>query len=115
MLTNDIRQNILKRFPKIELSYDKILHKKVYADLFMIIPKGPKAFLWFTYIEDKNVAILLLLNRESNVKSLDIYPVCFNNELSYGTLLYGTFFDINSNHHFSCEDIFTYKGNYIKL
>ena len=68
MLTNDIRQNILKRFPKIELSYDKILHKKVYADLFMIIPKGPKAFLWFTYIEDKNVAILLLLNRESNVK-----------------------------------------------
>ena len=113
MLTNDIRQNILKRFPKIELSYDKILHKKVYADLFMIIPKGPKAFLWFTYIEDKNVAILLLLNREGNVKSLDIYPVCFNNELSYGTLLYGTFFDINSNHHFSCEDIFTYKGNYI--
>tara|TARA_Y100000589_G_C27139711_1_gene624095 strand:- start:61 stop:999 length:939 start_codon:yes stop_codon:yes gene_type:complete len=110
MFTNEIKENILKRFPTIELSYDKVLHNKVYADLFMVIPKGPKAFLWFTYVENKNVAILLLLNKQGNVKSLDIYPVCFDDDLSLGTLLYGTFFDINSYHHFSCEDIFTYRG-----
>lgn len=113
MFTRELKENILKRFPNIELSYDKLIHNKVYADLFMIIPKGPKAFLWFTYLENKNIAILLLLNKQGNVKSLDIYPVCFEDELSLGTLMYGTFFDINSRHHFSCEDIFTYKGRYV--
>ena len=57
MLTDDLRQNILKRFPDIKLSYDKMLHNKVYADLFMIIPKGPKAFLWFTYVDNNNVIL----------------------------------------------------------
>jgi len=113
MFTREVKETVLKRFPTIELSYDKLIHNKVYADLFMIIPKGPKAFLWFTYIENKNVAILLLLNKQGNVKSLDIYPICFEDNLSLGTLMYGTFFDINSYHHFSCEDIFTYKGRYV--
>jgi len=113
MFTREVKETVLKRFPNIELSYDKLIHNKVYADLFMIIPKGPKAFLWFTYIENKNVAIILLLNKQENVKSLDIYPICFEDDLSLGTLMYGTFFDINSYHHFSCEDIFTYKGRYV--
>ena len=113
MFTREVKETVLKRFPTIELSYDKLIHNKVYADLFMIIPKGPKAFLWFTYIENKNVAILLLLNKQGNVKSLDIYPICFEDDLSLGTLMYGTFFDINSYHHFSCEDIFTYNGRYV--
>jgi hypothetical protein len=113
MFTREVKETVLKRFPNIELSYDKLIHNKVYADLFMIIPKGPKAFLWFTYVENKNVAILLILNKQGNVKSLDIYPVCFEDDLSLGTLMYGTFFDINACHHFSCEDIFTYKGSYV--
>ena len=41
MFTREVKETVLKRFPKIELSYDKLLHNKVYADLFMIIPKGP--------------------------------------------------------------------------
>ena len=102
MFTREVKETVLKRFPNIELSYDKLIHNKVYADLFMVIPKGPKAFLWFTYVENKNVAILLLLNKQGNVKSLDIYPICFEDDLSLGTLMYGTFFDINSHHHFSC-------------
>tara|TARA_B100001769_G_scaffold247249_2_gene218195 strand:+ start:2572 stop:3507 length:936 start_codon:yes stop_codon:yes gene_type:complete len=110
MITNEIKENILKRFPSLELSYDKILHKKVYTDLCMVIPKGPKAFLWFTYIDNDNVAILLQLNKKGNVKSVDIHHICFNDSLSYGTVLYGTFFSIKSQKHFSCEDIFTYKG-----
>ena len=110
MLTDDLRQNILKRFPDIKLSYDKTLHNKVYADLFMIIPKGPKAFLWFTYIDNNNVAILLILNKHGNIKSVDVYPMCFNRVLSLGTLIYGTYFDINGRHHFTFEEIYTYKG-----
>jgi len=110
MLTDDLRQNILKRFPDIKLSYDKTLHNKVYADLFMIVPKGPKAFLWFTYIDNNNVAILLILNKHGNIKSVDVYPMCFNRVLSLGTLVYGTYFDINERHHFTFEEIYTYKG-----
>ena len=110
MLTDDLRQNILKRFPDIKLSYDKMLHNKVYADLFMIIPKGPKAFLWFTYVDNNNVAILLILNKHGNIKSVDVYPMCFNSVLSLGTLIYGTFFDVNGNHHFTFEEIYTYKS-----
>ena len=63
MLTDDIRRTVLSRFPDIKLSYDKTLHNKVYADLFLIVPKGPKAFLWFTYVNN-NVAIILLLNKK---------------------------------------------------
>lgn len=110
MLTDILRQNILKRFPDIKLSYDKTLHNKVYADLFMIVPKGPKAFLWFTYIDNNNVAILLILNKYGNIKSMDIYPMCFNSVLSLGTLIYGTYFDVNGSHHFTFEDIYTYKS-----
>ena len=57
MLSDNERNRFIRRMPKIELSYDRILHKKVYSELYMIIPKGPKAFMWFTYIEDKYVSI----------------------------------------------------------
>ena len=110
MLTDALRRSILKRFPDIKLSYDKTLHNKVYADLFMIVPKGPKAFLWFTYIDNNNVAIVLLLNKRGNIQSLDVYPMCFNADLSLGTLIYGTFFDVNGCHHFTCEEIYTHKS-----
>ena len=110
MLTDALRRSILKRFPDIKLSYDKTLHNKVYADLFMIVPKGPKAFLWFTYIDNNNVAIVLLLNKRGNIQSLEVYPMCFNADLSLGTLIYGTFFDVNGCHHFTCEEIYTHKS-----
>ena len=113
MLTDDIRHAILSRFPDIKLSYDKTLHNKVYADLFMIIPKGPKAFLWFTYVNNNNVAILLILNKKGNIQSLNTYPMCFSSDLSLGTLIYGTFFDINSKHHFTFEEIYMYKNQHV--
>ena len=56
--------------PKIELSYDKVLHKKVYGNLFILIPKWSKVLLWFTYIENKNVCLLLILNKNNNIKEI---------------------------------------------
>ena len=110
-LTIGDKKMLLQRFPDIELSYDNILHKKVYADLYMIQPKGTRAFLWFTYYKDKNVCLVLELNKKGNIKSLEIYPTCFDSVLSSGTLLLGTFFDIDNMHHYTVEDIFVYKGN----
>jgi hypothetical protein len=44
----------INKFPKIELSYDNILHKKVQANLYILIPNGIKVFAWFTYYKNKS-------------------------------------------------------------
>jgi hypothetical protein len=36
---------------------------------------------------------------------------CFNNDLAYGTIFYGTTFYHQHNKFFTIEDIFYYKGN----
>ena len=54
---------ILNKFPEINLSYDNILHRKVYSDLYFLIPKGKKGLLWFTYKEKHNICYFLELNK----------------------------------------------------
>ena len=46
-LTTKEQTEILKFFPKLELSYEKKLHKKVHSDICLTIPKGKKYFAWF--------------------------------------------------------------------
>ena len=58
MLTEQDKKNILNEFPNIKLSYEKIIHKKVYPlndDYLLIIPEGKKCFSWFTTFNDKPV------------------------------------------------------------
>lgn len=38
------KTDILRKFPKLELSYEKKLHKKVQTDIYLTIPKGKKFF-----------------------------------------------------------------------
>lgn len=113
--------NLLTRFPKIVPSYEKVLDKKEpNATIFNIIPKGLKCYLWFTYVEDKNICCLLTLdNKKRVVTSVEYQQMCFNSALSigqYGTILYGTFFYTFEKGEkmvkcFSCEDIIYYMGN----
>jgi len=110
MLTPHHKKTLIKKFPEVELSYDNILHRKVYANVYMIIPKGQKSFLWITYFENKNVAILLILDTKDKIKTIEIYPMCFDKILALGTIIYGTYFTVGKTKHFSCEDIFFYKG-----
>ena len=46
------KENILKNFPKIELSYEKLLHKKVDADIYLTIPKGKNFLLGLELTKD---------------------------------------------------------------
>ncbi len=113
MLSRQDKDDIMKRIPYCkELSYDVILHKKVYADLFMVKPKGVMCYIWFTYIRDKNVCLLLELNREGKIKDLNTYYACFDAALSLasGTLLEGTHFVHNNQHYFATEQIVVYEG-----
>jgi hypothetical protein len=116
-VSNNADMSILERFPFIKLSYDKIIHTKVYAELYSIIPKGNKYYLWITYKDDKNVCLLLSISRTGTIQNIETYSLCFNDCLSYGqgTILYGTVFEVNGCKHFTCEDIYYYQGKKIEM
>ena len=112
ILSLEEKNLLLERLPEFELSYDSISHRKVQANVFVIIPKGRKALLWFTYWRGQNICFTLTLNERSNICSVDVYPVCFSEELSLSTLIYGTVFEVNGIKHFTCENIYYYKGKF---
>lgn len=109
-LTNEDKQTIMNRFPDIELSYDNILHKKVFADLYVLIPSGKKCLIWFTYLKGKNICLLLELNKNNNITNLYCQTYCFDSELSYNTILYGTLIKTEQTSFYTCEDILYYKN-----
>tara|TARA_B110000285_G_scaffold118860_1_gene134621 strand:- start:3414 stop:4337 length:924 start_codon:yes stop_codon:yes gene_type:complete len=108
MLSEFDKKNILKQFPKIELSYDKINHNKVSTDYCMAIPQGRKWFAWFTCFKNKFVCILLEQGFHNKTTDIRILNCCFKNELAFGTVFYGTFIDRRL---FYIEDVYYYKNS----
>ena len=110
-MLNDIeKEQILSELPNVKLSYENIIHKKVYSDFVLAIPEGKKCFAWFTNGKHGNVCYILELGENKQIFDIRIVNCCFNTSLSYGTIFYGTFFNCLSNNFFSIEDIFLYKG-----
>ena len=103
-------EKLIPFFPKINLlQYDSTNHLTK-TGTCMFIPKGPKMFAWFTYYN--NQCICLFYNQEQN-KIFTKY-VSYKEELSLGTIVYGTLVD----NYFVCESIYLYKnqsigGNFI--
>ena len=115
MLSYSDKETILSQFPNIKLSYENIVYKKVYnADMNLAIPEGTKCFAWFTTHNNKNVCIIIELTENKQVNDIKITNACFSNELSYGTILYGTVFFHSGNKFFCIEDIFSFKGKNIE-
>ena len=117
-MLNDVeKEQILSEMPNVKLSYENIIHKKVYSDFVLAIPEGKKCFAWFKNSVNGNVCYILELSENKTILDIKIVNCCFNSCLSYGTIFYGTFFNYSSNNFFSIEDIFLYKGknvsNYI--
>ena len=100
----------INKFPKIELSYETILHKKVQADLYILIPTGIKVFAWFTYYKNRNLCVILHLNKHNNIINVEETVLSYDKKLSYGTIIYGTYFVHNNMRYITCEDIYYYKG-----
>ena len=112
MLTLSDKENILKEFPNIKLSYENVTHKKVYkSDYIVAIPEGKKCFAWFTTINDKMVCLIMELENNNKISDIKLTNACFSNELSYDTVIYGTVTYNFHNRFFFIEDIFSYKGN----
>ena len=110
MLSPEDKQQLLKRFPDVKLSYDRLLHKKVSADIHFIIPKGPKAFLWITHLHQRNIALVLTLDSRGSIRQIQSIVLAFSDKLAHGTLLYGTLFDHANSRCFCFEDMHWLQG-----
>lgn len=113
MLSFNDKKCIINLFPNIKLSYEHIINKKVCYEYKMLIPKGIKAYMWITYVNNKSICLLLTLTHNKIINKVNNYNLCYNEDLSYGTIFYGTIFKINNNTYFSFEDIHYYKGKKI--
>ena len=119
MINDTDIQRFSSDFPKLELSYEHITHKKVHdADIMIVIPEGKQYFAWFTTYKEQNVCFLLEIdkNNMNNIIKTTICKTGFDDKLSYGTILYGTLFysfdklTRKNTQCFSIEDIYQYKG-----
>jgi hypothetical protein len=114
MLSETDISTILENFPKFELSYETMIHKKVLgAPILLAIPEGPKCFAWFTSYKEDNVCFILEIGENKNITNVSIIKSSFADSLSLGTIFYGTYFKINSTSpitSFTIEDIYYYKG-----
>jgi hypothetical protein len=102
---------LLKHFPNVELSYETMVHKKVYSsDFVLAIPEGRKYFAWFTTFKTQNVCVLLEITENKQICRIEIVNTCFHSQLSYGTIFYGTTFKYKNARYFCTEDVYYYKG-----
>jgi hypothetical protein len=102
---------VLQDFPKFELSYETMIHKKVHnADILLAIPEGKKFLAWFTSYKADNVCFILELNESNNITNVSIAVTSFTDKLALGTIFYGTMFKYNNISCFSIEELYYYKG-----
>ena len=128
--------NLSNRLPKLELSYETVVHKKVSTiyDICVSIPTGKRQFAWFTYDEDGDVCYLMDLTRDGKIGRIaqisdsknqttkdsttkDSTTKDYKNstvKFAFGTILYGTLCDVEGLSFFIADDIYYYKGIYMK-
>lgn len=104
---------ILNAFPKIELSYENIAHKKVFSCQFAFaIPEGEKYFAWFSEHKGKPVCIFMEVNgktRELSKIKVEYLGIDKLN-LCKGSIFYGTIFQYNQHYCFSIEDVLQFEN-----
>ena len=108
---------LLKQFPKIKFSYELKSYKKVYTtattndndNIYLIIPKGKKYFVWFKNDE----CLFLELDSDRQVvgvtskKTSRIFP---NDTIFYGTQFYYRNNNTTVSYYFTIENIHYYNG-----
>jgi len=106
--------DLMKRFPNFELSYETVSHKKVPTsyNICLAIQQGKKCYAWFTFLGEKDCCILFDINREKKICKGTIIDIEFNGKLELGTLLYGTIVENEDGEYsfFAIEDLIQFKG-----
>jgi len=117
-------ETVTSRIGQIPIAYEadyycNLINTTSYPELVLAIPYGKKFCVYFSYHADQDVCYLIELNREKVPVRLSIVDIPFKQELSLGTLLYGTFIPVNTlanqsstdgRHLFMIEDIYLWKG-----
>ena len=97
-LTYAQKEHILKRFPNLKLSYETFAHKKVSDDydIGVAVPYGPKAYVWFTFYENKQVCVIAELNRHHEFGDrVYIENIPIPDDFVLGTIVSGIFVEEN--------------------
>lgn len=107
--------SILSDFPKFELSYETMTHKKVFNhNVILAIPDGKKCLAWFTTYKAENVCFIMETTVNNGIENIYIAKTGFSDKLvlgESGTIFYGTTFrSSNSAPCFCIEDLYYYKG-----
>lgn len=112
--------NLLKRFPRFELSYETVSHKKVSSSdsAAIAIAFGRKCFIWYTYQEggSKDACYLIGLDKDKQICSVEQRSCAtIPNRFCLGTVVYCTIYeppgdDGLSSKVFIAEDIYYYCG-----
>lgn len=95
-------------FPKIKI--DSFYKSSHLSGVCLLLPKGPKAFAWFTRFQHSPICILLHIEGNEIQKITHVY-VSFKESLAEGTILYGTFFQ----RQFLVENLYHEKGRPVYL
>jgi len=118
-------KQLLNRFPKFELSYETISHKKVSASdsVAVAISLGRKYFIWNTFGNTNQDACYLIgLDKDKQVCSVEQMETKIPNRAYLGTIVYGTLYEpsaptTNTTHKteqpaniFIAEDIYYHCG-----
>ena len=122
MLSQEDAKIVLNKFPKFELCYEIITHKKVLdSSVIIAVPEGKKCLVWFTNYNNCCTCFLLDIdfqdtgNKRINMflknPQIKIINTGFDDDLSlaFGPIFYGTYFSSNIN-YVCVEDIYYYKG-----
>ena len=105
---------ILNRFPKFELSYETVSHKKVSTgdSVAIAISLGRKYFIWYTYEygTSKDACYLIGLDKDKHICSIEPRHNSCPARFCLGTVVYGTMYESAEPSHFIAEDIYYYCG-----
>ena len=105
-----VEKDVLQKFPKFELCYEILTHKKVHnSNIMLAIPEGKQYVAWFTNYNNNNVCVILNIN-ENKIEFVKKVTTSFTDKLALGTIFYGTLFCNNSMSYFCIEDIYYYAG-----
>ena len=111
--------SLLSRFPRFELSYETVSHKKVssFDSVAIAISLGRKYFVWHTYKlnSSEDACYLVGLDKDKQICSVEprIFAETTPKDFCLGTVVYGTLYEPTESPTkkvFIAEDIYYYCG-----
>lgn len=121
LIDNNFINKILYRYPKYNIKnlgiYNNSTSNKILfhdnAEIYILKPKGKKAFLWFTYIKSKMICILIFINNNNLYDNSNQYyevNIDYDDELCYNNvLLFGYYLHYKSEQYFIIENVYNYN------